>query len=345
MREPRKEVKCVVWDLDNTLWEGTLLESDNIKLKPGIKEIIRELDSRGILHSIATKNTYEDVMQKLTEFGLDQYFLYPEIHWNAKSLSIAKIQKNLNIGMDTILFIDDQPFERDEVNAVHPSIECLDASEYVNLLSHPRLNPRFVTEDSKRRRLLYLEDMTRRQVEETYKGSPEEFLASLDMKFFISEAKEDDLKRAEELTVRTHQLNATGVTYDYDELDAFRTSDTHKLFVGELIDKYGPYGKIGLALAEISEIHWYLKLLLMSCRVMSRGVGTVLLSHIMQETKKDGKKLLADFKKTDRNRMMFITYRFANFKEIRTNGDGYTLLENDLTQIPKFPPYMKVKIR
>ena len=98
-----KEVKCIVWDLDDTLWEGTLLEKSDVKLKPGIKDVIYELDSRGILHSIASKNNHDDAMGKLKEFGLDQYFLFPEINWNAKSESIKNIQKNLNIGIDTLL--------------------------------------------------------------------------------------------------------------------------------------------------------------------------------------------------------------------------------------------------
>lgn len=94
-----------MWDLDNTIWDGILLESDDVQLKPGIKEIIETLDSRGILHSIASKNEYDLAMSKLKEFGLDDYFLYPEIHWDAKSISLERIQKNINIGMDTILLL------------------------------------------------------------------------------------------------------------------------------------------------------------------------------------------------------------------------------------------------
>ena len=97
-----KEIKCVVWDLDNTLWEGILLEDQEVKLNPGIEKVLSALDDRGILHSIASKNEYDDAMEKLREFELDQFFLYPEIHWNPKSSSIGKIQKNLNIGMDTM---------------------------------------------------------------------------------------------------------------------------------------------------------------------------------------------------------------------------------------------------
>ena len=140
-------------------------------------------------------------------------------------------------------------------------------------------------------------------------------------------------------------MNATGVTYDYDELDAFRTSDKHKLLVCELVDRYGSYGKIGLALVEKNEDHWHLKLLLMSCRVMSRGVGTILISHIMQECKKAGKTLMADFKKTDRNKMMYVSYRFANFKEVSADDDGHVVFMNDLSMIQQFPPYIDIQVR
>ncbi|MCR8935804.1 HAD-IIIC family phosphatase [Brevibacillus laterosporus] len=339
-----KEIKCVIWDLDNTIWEGILLESPDVQLRPGIVEIIKELDSRGILHSIASKNHFELAYEKLREFGIAEYFLYPQINWNAKSANISSIQKDINIGMDTMLFIDDQPFERDEVSSVHPEVTCMSETEYTNLLDHPRLNPKFITEDSKRRRHMYLEDIKRNQEEQAFVGPQESFLASLEMKFIISEAQEEDLKRAEELTVRTNQLNSTGVTYDYDELNAFRTNDKYKLLVCELTDKYGSYGKIGLALVEITEEAWHVKLLLMSCRVMSRGVGTVLLSYIMQEAKEEGKFLLADFRKTDRNRMMYATYRFANFKEISSDDDGYVVFQNDLSMIQPFPPYIYVKV-
>lgn len=337
-----KEVKCIIWDLDNTIWDGTLTESAKVQLKPQIKEILEEFDRRGILHSVASKNNYEDAFAKLSEFGISQYFLYPEIHWNPKSDSIANIQKNLNIGMDTLLFIDDQPFERDEVQTSHPEVETVDATEYLNLLHLPRLNPKFITQDSQRRRKMYLEEMKRNEEEEEYKGPKEEFLASLHMKFVISEAVEEDLKRAEELTVRTNQLNATGKTYDYEELKEIMYDNKHKLFVCELTDKYGSYGKIGLALIEESETHWHLKLLLMSCRVMSRSVGSVLLSFIMKETHLRGKKLSADFKQTGRNKRMYAAYRFSNFKEISNDGLGNIVMENDLSMIQPFPHYIDI---
>lgn len=340
-----KGIKCVVWDLDETLWNGILLESNNVRLKPGVEKIIKTLDSRGILHSIASKGSYEDAMTKLKEFHLDQYFLYPEISWNAKSVSIERIQKSLNIGMNTILFIDDQPFEREEVKHVHPEVVCVDAHEYKSLPQHPRLNPKFITEDSRRRRLMYLANIKRKEEEKEYKGPKREFLASLNMKFIISRAKEEELKRAEELTLRTNQLNTTGRAYDYYQLRNFLTSDRHQLLISELEDKYGAYGKIGLALIEKNRDFWYIKLFLMSCRAMSYGVGTIFLSHILQEAKGEGKKVQADFRDTGRNRMMYITFKFANFKELKADNSGSIILENDLSMIQKFPSYVKVIVQ
>ena len=342
MAEKQPLVKCVVWDLDNTLWDGILLESDHVRLKSEIPDILKTLGARGIVHSIASKNDGEMAMRKLEEFGIADYFLYPQINWNAKSASIHQIQQCLNIGMETILFLDDEAYEREEVNSVHQDVTCWDASEIAVLLDHPRLNPPYVTEDAKRRRLMYLEEIQRKTEKQEFKGPTAEFLASLDMKLIISEAQEDDLPRAEELTVRTHQLNATGRTYRYAVLKRFCSSDTHKLFVCELKDRFGSYGKIGLALVQITEEVWHLKLLLVSCRVISRGIGTILLSFIMQQAKAAGKTLLADFTKTKQNAMMLVAYRFANFQERSSDDAGKIVFENDLSRIQPFPPYIDV---
>lgn len=339
------EAKCVIWDLDDTIWDGILAENDTVTLKPGIAEILSTLDFRGILNSIASKNNFDDAMQRLKDFGVDHYFLCPEINWNAKSSSVQNIQQKLNIGMDTILFIDDQIFEREEVVNSHPLVECVDALDYSGLTTMARLNPKVITEDSPRRRGMYQDDMKRDVEERNFQGPKEGFLDSLGLHFKISSAGAEDMKRAEELTRRTSQLNASGVIFSYDELDHFRTSPDHELLVCELTDKYGSYGKIGLALIEKGESHWHLRLLLMSCRVISRGVGTVLLTHIMQEAKNAEKELLADFRRTDRNKMMYIMYKFANFKERSKNSTGHLVLENRLEEIPKLPWYIKLEIQ
>jgi FkbH-like protein len=341
--QQQKTIKCVVWDLDNTLWKGILLENDQISLHSHAARIITTLDSRGILQSIASKNERSLAMAKLREMGLDEYFLYPQINWNSKASSIKEIAKSLNISLDAIAFIDDGQFELEEVKFSLPEVLCIDAAKLDEVLDMPEMNPRFITEDSQLRRLMYINDIERQNAEKEFVGAQEDFLATLNMTLTISYAKEEDLQRAEELTVRTNQLNATGYTYSYSELNQFRLSNQHKLLIAGLDDKYGSYGKIGLALLECDEGLWTLKLLLMSCRVMSRGVGAVLLNYITSLAKDRKVRLLADFVSTDKNRMMYITYKFAGFKEIEKRGD-LVILENNLMRIQPPPNYMKVQV-
>lgn len=344
MSKPKEEgqIKCVVWDLDNTIWRGTLLEDSNVDLIPEAVKVIETLDQRGILQSISSKNNYDDAMVKLKTFKLDEYFLYPQINWEPKSNSIAEIAKSLNINVDTFAFIDDQQFELDEVKFSQPKVLTINAQNISNMLDMPLFIPRFITDDSKIRRKMYQCDIKRNNVEEAFMGSKDDFLRTLDMKLTITEATEYDLQRAEELTLRTHQLNTTGYTYSYDELNFFRNSDSHMLVILGLEDKYGPYGKIGLSLLEKNASEWIIKLLLMSCRVMSRGVGNVLIHYLRKAAKQAEVKLIAEFIPTDRNRMMYMTYKFANFNERDKKGD-VVLFENDLSLIPPFPDYLKIE--
>jgi FkbH-like protein len=335
------KIKCVIWDLDNTIWNGILLEDRNVVLRDGIRDIIAELDKRGILQSVASRNEESSAMERLKEFGLAGYFLYPQINWNAKSTSIKKIAESINIGMDTLAFVDDQLFEREEVGFSMPQVLCIDAADITGIVDMPEMHPKFITEDSRLRRQMYLSDIERNKQEENFEGPQEQFLSSLNMVFTISDAKESDLQRAEELTIRTHQLNTTGYTYSYEELDSFRKSGSHKLMIAGLDDKYGTYGKIGVVLIECTRDIWTIKLLLMSCRVMSRGVGSVMINYIMRMAKEAGVKLRAEFVSTDRNRMMYVTYKFAGFKEIEEKGD-FVVFENDLTNLQMMPGYVKI---
>lgn len=342
VKEKKKSVKCVVWDLDHTVWDGILLEDENVRLRPGVLEIMKTLDERGILQSIASKNNHDHAWARLEELGIAEYFLYPRINWSAKGQNIEAIAKDLNIGIDTFAFLDDQPFERDEVAHAVPAVRVYDANDLSGFLDLPEVNPEFITDDSRQRRRMYQADAARNAAESEFHGPAEEFLAGLQMRFVLSPCGEEDLKRAEELTVRTNQLNTTGYTYDYHELDAFRKSDRHLLLVAGLEDRYGSYGKIGLALVEkTSAEHWTIKLLLMSCRVMSRGVGTIMMSHVMQQAKAAGAKLRAEFKSNGRNRMMEVTYRFGGFREVSREGE-LILFEHDLETVQPFPEYVEV---
>jgi FkbH-like protein len=336
------KVKCVIWDLDNTLWHGVLSENDRLVLREDIEIIIKTLDQRGILQSIASKNEHTDAMTKLKELGLEPYFLYPQINWGLKSESVKCIQQKLNIGFDSIILIDDQAFERDEVLTAHSELRCWDVSVIPSLLKKEELIPRFITSESAVRRQMYLQD-EQRSKEEKQLNNNHEFLEKLNMRFVISEASIEDLKRVEELTVRTNQLNATGYTYSYEELKTFIDSPGHTLLICELEDKYGSYGKIGVALLEQDTSSWHINLLLMSCRVMSRGVGSVLLNYIIKQSREANKNLYAKFFHTNRNRIMYITYKFAGFEIEKELGENSELLLHKGEGRYDFPAYINVE--
>jgi len=339
----KRRIKCIVWDLDNTLWDGTLLEGDDVRLREKVRETILELDSRGILHSIASRNHAETALARLRESDLEEYFLYPQINWGSKAASIRAISENLNIGEEAICFIDDDPFELAEVHAALPKVLCLDQGQLPFLLQMPELKPESITAESRMRRQMYLGEMRRKQTEEAFTGAHEQFLVTLGMVFIISPARAEDLTRAEELTNRTNQLNTTGRTYSREELEELRCSGRHLLLMAELSDKFGSYGKIGLALVERDPEVWTIRLLLMSCRVMNRGVGMILLNYILRRARESGVRLLSEFVANDRNRMMYVTYKFAGFTEVETR-DGVQILQHSLESISPVAGYVRVEV-
>jgi FkbH-like protein len=336
-------IKCVVWDLDNTLWDGVLLEDERVAVRPAVVEHIHQLDSMGVLNSVASRNDHATAAAKLRELGLEEMFLCPQISWNAKSASIRHIATRLNLGLDAFAFVDDQEFELAEVAHALPQVTCVDVAGLDEALAGPEFRPRFVTDESAQRRGMYRSQLLREEVEEEFVGTSAEFLASLGMTFTIAPARREDLQRAEELTVRTNQLNSTGRTYSYDELDALRGSPDHLLLVASLTDRFGSYGKIGLALVEKGTPDWRLNMMLMSCRVMSRGVGTVLLGHVMGLARAAGAGLRADFVETGRNRMMQITYAFSGFREVAREG-ARQVLAADLGALQPPPDYVEVLV-
>jgi FkbH-like protein len=333
-----KLIKCVVWDLDRTVWDGVLLEDGEVTVRLDAGAAIRGLDGLGVVQSIASRNDSRSALDRLAAAGLLEYFLAPRIGWGAKSHSVCQIADTLNLGLDTVLFVDDDPFERAEVQQAHPEVRvCADAT---HLLGRPDL-PRSATADGSRRRQLYRADFQRADAQRDFTGTSEQFLASLDLRMTIRPATEDDLNRAEELTLRTNQLNATGYTYSRAELAALRHSPDHTLLVTDLTDRFGDYGTVGLALLEHRAGLWTVKLLLVSCRVMSRGIGTVLLNAIIARARGAGARLVGEFVPTDRNRPMLVTYRFAGFAQVGADN-GVMVLEHRSDVVPTAPSYLRL---
>ncbi|AGL16011.1 HAD family hydrolase [Actinoplanes sp. N902-109] len=306
-------VKCLVWDLDNTVWNGTLLEDPGVDVLPGIREAIIELDSRGVLQSVASKNDHDMAWAHLEKLGLAEYFVHPQISWGPKSDAVKTIAERLNFAIDTIAFIDDLPTERAEVTYHHPEVRTYSHDQATALAGLPEFSPEVVTVDARRRREMYQAGFRRDAEKDTFKGADEDFLRSLDLVMAIKRADQDDLSRVEELTLRTSQMNATGVHYSDATLRQLLADPDHEVLTVTLSDRFGPHGAVGVILLRYHPEVWNLKLLATSCRVVTFGAGSVLLNWLIDQAAQAGAHLAADFRQTDRNRMMDIAYRFAGF--------------------------------
>lgn len=315
MSEQPTPVKCLVWDLDNTLWQGTLLEDREVRLPDEVRAVIVELDSRGILQSIASKNDHDLAWKRLEELGVAEYFLVPQISWGRKSDAVATIAKELQFALTAIAFVDDTPTERAEVAYHAPEVRCYTERDVLSLVDRPEFSPAVVTVDARRRRAMYQANTLRTVEKDTFDGPDEAFLRSLDLVMAIKRADQDDLSRVEELTLRTSQMNATGVHYSDQALRDLLVDPGHEVLTVTLTDRFGPHGAVGVLLLERHPEVWHLKLLATSCRVVTFGAGTVLLNWLVDQAARAGVHLAADFRPTDRNRMMEIAYRFAGFAQ------------------------------
>jgi FkbH-like protein len=274
-----KTAKCLVWDLDETLWHGILAEDgiEGLSLRPEAAALIKTLDARGILMSVASKNDPEPALAALQHFGLREYFLFPQIGWGPKSQSVRQIAELLDIGADTFVFVDDQPFERAEVARGVPGVLTIDAADVPLLAAHPRFDVP-ATAEAARRRGMYQTEETRQAVYETSGADYLAFLKDCEIVLDVSPLTPAHLERVYELTQRTNQLNFSGARYDRAELTAMLTTPGRTLVL-RCTDRFGDYGIIGFVVAnpDAAEIESFF----MSCRVQRKRVEHALFQHLL----------------------------------------------------------------
>lgn len=320
-----KKIKCIVWDLDNTLWEGILVEdgASNLRLKPGIIELIRQLDERGILHSIASKNNPDEALAALKSFGLDEYFLAPQISWLPKSAAIKAIAAQLNIGIDTLLFVDDSEFELQEAKSVHPEVQTLDARQYLDI---PRMEgcqvP--VSDESRERRKMYQVEERRQGVAGNFADDYIAFLRYCNIRLTIHPMTGANLNRVHELTQRTNQMNFSGNRYEKSLLEQVLADPQLDTYVLEVEDRFGSYGVVGFSIVDKREPR--MTDLMFSCRVQSKRVEHAFLTYILRAyISVTGKDFFANYRKTPRNAPSGKVFADMQFDELETI-DGVTYL-------------------
>lgn len=340
MVEQAPLIKCVIWDLDGTLWPGTLAEGDRPQLHPELPALMEELDRRGVLQSVASRAD-ERAHQALRAAGVAQYLLHPQLGPQAKSGSVQEIAQRLNLGLDALLLVDNDPFERAEVRFAHPQVRTLDAAQRGELLDLPGMPQEAAT--GQRRRLLYQQEEARQQAQASFQGPPEAFLRTLGLHLRLRRACLQELRRAQELTQRTHQLNTTGVTYSALELEALLQAPDHRVALAHLRDRWGDYGAIGLAVLRLEGEAWTLKLMLLSCRVMNRGISGAMLAALVRWARQQGHSLRADFVRNPRNRPMWLTYRLAGFQTLHQEGPRRSLQAPQGDAVEP-PPWVQVEV-
>ena len=323
-KEKQQRAKCIVWDLDNTLWSGTLVEDGAaVRIKPGIPEILNELDRRGILHSVASKNNFDEAMAVLKRESLDEYFLYPQISWAPKSESVRTIARKLNLGVDALLFVDDSDFELAQVQSACPEVMVLPAERYLELLSSPACQAP-VTGESSNRRKMYREEEVRESAAENSGGDYLAFLRDCKIEIRIESLSPRNIERVHELTQRTNQMNFSGNRYGRKLLEQIAATAHLDTYVISCQDRFGSYGIVGFSIVDSREPR--MTDLTFSCRIQAKRVEHALLAHLLRKYRAaSASDFWADWRQTPRNAQSGRVFQDIGM-ERRGEHDGVTSL-------------------
>jgi FkbH-like protein len=346
-------IKCVVWDIDKTLLDGTYLESDEPPPgNPVLLGVVRELASRGILQAVASKNppAAAEYVEQLTGLG----FAASECGWDAKPGALDRIAAGLGLVDDEMAFVDDDMLERAEVAAALPGVLVLTPEDAAEAASWPQFSPPVVTSEGRRRGQLYAERSRRQSAASQFGGSRAEFLRHVGTRVTISEAAADDLPRLSELSVRTHQLNSAGEPVTDEALAGLLSSADHEVTAVRLTDDFGDDGLVGAAVLARSAgdgppgadgpLVCTVPLVMMSCRALGRGALDALLAWLCRSAATAGADLLqVPCRVTDRNVPFRLALAGAGFRAEPGHPppDGRVLFSRRLAgDLPDLPDYV-----
>jgi methoxymalonate biosynthesis protein len=284
---PGRLVKCVVWDLDNTLLRGIYLESrpGPPPPDPAMASLLTVLGERGILHAIASRNPPEAARYAAQATGCE--FVAAECGWGRKSESLARIAAGLDIGVDALAFVDDDPYERAEVGAALPGVRVLSPEDAAEAVDWPEFSPAEVTPEARRRAGLYQQRQRRLAAERSFGGSREEFLRACGTKVTIARAVAGDVPRLHELSERTSQFNSAGQALSSASLENLIRSPAQDVMTVRLQDCFADDGLVGGCVVARDQV-WTVPFLMMSCRAIGRGVIGSLLGWLARAAARGG---------------------------------------------------------
>jgi len=313
--------KCIVLDLDNTLWGGIIGEDgfEGIALSltgPGagfiaFQQALLDLYNRGIILAINSRNNFEDAIKVIRSnpnmILKENNFAALRINWNDKANNLIELSKEINIGLDSMVFLDDDPANRALVKTMLPEVEVPEMpsnpSDYTKfLIGLPYFDSKALTDEDKMRGNLYVTERLRRESEKSF-NNQEEFLKSLGLNFQIFIDDSSQLARLAQLTDKTNQFNVNKHQLTEKDISNFINNPQYKVFYGRLTDRFGDYGIISFAIVRKELNLWHVEYFLMSCRVIGRGVEEAFLSVIGGAAKDNlVEKMSIEFVKTVKNK-------------------------------------------
>ena len=298
--------KAVVVDLDNTLWGGVLGEDGVAGIRIGleypgamyreVQRVLLDLRDRGILLAIASKNDTQEAMEVLASHPdmllRPEHFAAFRIGWQEKPQSLREIAAELNIGVDALAFLDDNPVERERMATELPAVTVIDLpSEAVGFAQALRDCPAFerlrVSEEDLRRSQYYADQQQCEQLQRASR-SPEEFFRSLQQVVEITPVNASNLRRVAQLTQKTNQFNLTTRRYTEQQIAALASSEDVEIFAMRVKDVYNDTGIVGAAILRYDKSICAIDTFLLSCRVIGRTVETALLAFVCQHARARG---------------------------------------------------------
>jgi len=332
-------IKCVILDLDNTLWGGVIGDDGISGIEIGglgngyafsdFQKWLKELKKRGILLAVCSKNeepTAKEPFEKHDEMvlRLDDFSVFIA-NWEDKAANIHTIQQTLNIGMESIVFIDDNPFERDLVRSLIPEITVPDLPEdpagYISYIQSLNLfeTASFSDEDAGRTEQ-YRAEIQRVAMQQQYK-SYDEYLQNLEMSTTVKQFDELHIPRIAQLTQRSNQFNLRTVRYTESEIESIANDDNHITLYFKLKDKLADYGLISIVILEKQpDKTLFINTWLMSCRVLKRGMEEFIINKIIETAGQHKyETIIGEYIETKKNAMVKDIYTRMGFSQTGEN--------------------------
>lgn len=360
----QKRKKCLIVDLDNTIWGGILGEDGlhGIQLNdnyPGnafrqFQKGILELKNVGVILGICSKNNPKDVDEVWV--NNDQMILKKEdfvsfkINWTDKATNISEIAQELNIGLDSMVFIDDNPSERELVKSILKDVSVPEFPnkpykliEFLNELYFEYFNTYKITDDDKRKTFQYTTNIARENAKVNY-SSIESYIRDLEITLKVLHLNEGNISRFAQLTQKTNQFNLTTKRYIDSDLQKLALNGDWILGV-KVEDKFGDSGISGIAIIKFIERNeCVLDTFLLSCRILGKGIEAALISTILHRLKEKGIKVVhSSFRRTEKNQQVSEFYEMQNFKLVLDeNGIKYYTFDLIKDNINVIKDYYKI---